>query len=175
MSHYIPVLLGTAREGRNSEKVAHLVLEELGKCPSVETELVDVREYLFSKTARFAEEGNSAATKWHDVALRAHAFVWVVPEYNRGYPGEFKLMLDALYSEYAKKPVAFVGVSDGALGGARVVEQLKLISLGLRMVPVPDAAYFPLVCTLFEGTKLIDDSYRQKVNRVLDSLLSYLA
>lgn len=58
---------------------------------------------------------------------RADGLVIVSPEYNHGYPGEMKLMLDQLYKEYNRKPVGICGVSSGALGGARMVEQLRLI------------------------------------------------
>ena len=40
---FIPVMLGTPRQGRRSEHPAHLVLEETKKRAGVETELIDVR------------------------------------------------------------------------------------------------------------------------------------
>jgi len=40
---FIPVILGTARRGRQSEHVAHFVLEQTKKRVGVETELIDVR------------------------------------------------------------------------------------------------------------------------------------
>ncbi|MGH9945331.1 MAG: NAD(P)H-dependent oxidoreductase, partial [Pyrinomonadaceae bacterium] len=41
---FIPVLLGTSRQGRMSEHVARFVHEEVRKRAGVETELIDVRE-----------------------------------------------------------------------------------------------------------------------------------
>ena len=41
---FIPVILGTPRQGRMSEHVARFVHGEVGKLPHVETELIDVRE-----------------------------------------------------------------------------------------------------------------------------------
>jgi len=41
---FIPVILGTARQGRQSENVAHFVFEQTKKRGDVETELIDVRE-----------------------------------------------------------------------------------------------------------------------------------
>ena len=40
---FIPVILGTARQGRQSEHVAKFVRAELSNHAGVETELVDVR------------------------------------------------------------------------------------------------------------------------------------
>jgi len=44
---FIPVVLGTSRQGRMSEQVARLVFREIGKRRGVETELIDIRELDF--------------------------------------------------------------------------------------------------------------------------------
>ena len=41
---YLPIILGTARQGRQSEHVANFVLSEMKKRPEIETELIDVRK-----------------------------------------------------------------------------------------------------------------------------------
>jgi NAD(P)H-dependent FMN reductase len=41
---FIPVILGTTRQGRASERVARLVADELGKWIGVETKLIDIRD-----------------------------------------------------------------------------------------------------------------------------------
>ena len=172
---FIPVILGTARAERESAKVAKLVLSVLQKNTAVQTELVDVEDFLFGRTSRFDEEKNTEAARWHDIAFKAHGFILIAPEYNRGYPGELKILLDSLYDEYDKKPVAFVGVSSGPLGGARGVEQLKLVAVGLRMIPVPDSVYISGVEDAFDSSgALKETSYLKKIERMLTSLLSYL-
>jgi NAD(P)H-dependent FMN reductase len=40
---FIPVILGTARQGRESEHVARFVLEQTKRRVGVEAELIDVR------------------------------------------------------------------------------------------------------------------------------------
>src|SRR6266567_601507 len=40
---FIPVILGTPREGRLSEHVANFLAAEVAKRPGVETELIDIR------------------------------------------------------------------------------------------------------------------------------------
>ena len=46
---YIPVILGTAREGRQSEKVARFLLAE-AKNAGLESEIIDVSEYRIQAT-----------------------------------------------------------------------------------------------------------------------------
>jgi NAD(P)H-dependent FMN reductase len=56
-------------------------------------------------------------------------------EYNHSYPGELKMLLDMLFSQYAHKPVGICGVSSGAWGGTRMVEQLRLVCLAFHLGP----------------------------------------
>ena len=51
---YIPVILGTARKGRQSEKVARFILAEVKKA-GLETELLDVRDYRLEATDNTGE------------------------------------------------------------------------------------------------------------------------
>jgi NAD(P)H-dependent FMN reductase len=168
----IPVVLGTAREGRQSEKVANFILEEVKKV-GLETELIDVRDYRIAATNNTEEipEAQKLSPKFD----LADAFIIVAPEYNHGYPGELKMFLDMLYDQYAKKPVGLCGVSRGALGGARVVEQLRLVAAELHMVSIREALYFPTVQNLFdENGKIKDgDSYKDRVKNFLDELIWY--
>lgn len=169
---YIPIILGTARQGRQSEKAARFVLGEIQKIKEVETELIDVRDFIISVTNN--SEESEIAKKLAEKIIRADGFIIVSPEYNHSYPGELKLMLDMLYEEYARKPVAICGVSSGGLGGARMVEQLRLVAIELHMVPVREAVYFSSVKNLFDEKGIIQDqSYEAKVKKMADELLWY--
>src|SRR3989338_3025803 len=110
---FIPVILGTAREGRQSEKVAALVFKEAGRV--FDTELVDVRDFRISATDN--TQKSALAKKLSEKAERADGFIIVSPEYNFSYPGELKMMLDMLYQQYEKKQVGFCVVSAGNFGG----------------------------------------------------------
>jgi NAD(P)H-dependent FMN reductase len=49
---FIPVILGTSRQGRMSEHVAKFVVEEVAKRDGVETELIDIRKFRFPPQMR---------------------------------------------------------------------------------------------------------------------------
>lgn len=168
---YIPIILGTAREGRQSEKVAKFVHQETIKF-GLETEVIDVRDYGIGATDN--TENTTQAKKLSEKISKADGFIIVSPEYNHGYPGELKMTLDMLYAEYAKKPVAFCGVSVGSLGGARAVEQLRLVSIEFHMVPIREAVYFSNVMKLFDDNGEIKDlSYKERIKNMLDELSGY--
>ncbi|MFA5083768.1 MAG: NADPH-dependent FMN reductase [Candidatus Paceibacterota bacterium] len=168
---YIPVILGTAREGRQSEKVARFVRQEAVDF-GLETEIIDVRDYRIEATNN--TENSTPAKKLAEKIGKAEGFIIVSPEYNHGYPGELKMMLDMLYRAYARKPVAFCGVSIGGLGGARCVEQLRLVSVEFHMVPIREAVYFSNVANLFDANGGIQDpSYKERIKKMLNELSSY--
>jgi chromate reductase len=165
---YIPVILGTARQGRRSEPVANFVLETV-KQGGLGTELVDVRDYRLTATDNTAEI--PPAKKWAEKLLRADGLIIVSPEYNHTFPGELKLFLDLLYDQYHRKPVGLVGVSIGPWGGARGIQALKLTCLALGLYPVLEAVYFPMVGELFDDQgRIKDGSYQKKVNGLVRSL-----
>lgn len=165
---FVPVILGTAREGRESEKVAKFMVEEAKKA-GLETELVDVRDYRLDATDNTGEPG--AAKKWKGKLEKADALIIVAPEYNYSYPGELKMMLDMLFKEYKNKPVGICGVSGGPFAGARMMGKLKDLLLCVGMVPIQSALYFGNVADLFDGSgRVKDEAYFRRAKRFLDEL-----
>jgi NAD(P)H-dependent FMN reductase len=168
---YIPIILGTAREGRQSEKVAKFILKKTGEA-GIETEIIDVRDFRIEATDNTEELPQ--AKKLDEKFSRADGFIIVSPEYNHGYPGELKMMLDMLYEQYAKKPVGFCGVSAGPMGGVRAVEQLRLVGIEFYMVPIREALYFSNVNNLFdERGNIKDNSFHERFKKFLDELMWY--
>lgn len=169
---FIPILLGTAREGRKSEAAATYVLEQAKAYNKFETQLLDVRDFItVPKTARGASDEKSK--EWSGIMKKADGLIIVAPEYNHGYSGELKLMLDELYDEYNRKPIALCGTG-GILGGGREVEQLRLVAIELQMVPMRNAVYFMSVYNLFdEQGRIKDDSYAERLRPMFDELVWY--
>lgn len=177
---FIPVLLGTGRIDRLSEHAAKFVVSEVGKNEKIETKLIDVKEYGYTVTVPPWGTGGAdeTPTPWKEIMARADGLIIVTPEYNHGYPGELKMLLDSLYDEYEKKPVLLCGVSGGGLGGARMVEHIKPVLIELKMVPMRSALYFSNVKKLFntEGTmqeKSQEEVYEKQVSDALTELLWY--
>lgn len=169
---FIPVVLGTARKDRMSDKAANFIKEQVEEY-GVETELVDVREVMTEATIP-AWIDDEAAANWRDIAERMDGLVIVTPEYNHGYPGELKLLIDMAYKEYQHKPVAICGVSAGGLGGARVVENLIPVMIELQMVPIRNVVYFSNIKGLFkESGEITDEEYKKKAAAMLDNLTWY--
>lgn len=161
----IPVLLGTARDGRCSEYAARYV-HKLLKLKGIESDFIDPRDYHEKKT--FEKEH---IKPWSDIMRAADGLIIVSPEYNHGYPGPLKEMIDILYEEYARKPVAVCGVSAGGLGGARMAEQIKLVTIELHMCPIRESVYFSNCHDLWnEDGSIKDTSYEARCQKMFEEL-----
>jgi NAD(P)H-dependent FMN reductase len=166
---FIPVILGTPRQGRRSEHPAHLVLEEMKKRAGVETQLIDVR----SLHMRLDDAGEDTKDPAFAATVeRSDGLVLVVPEYNHGYPGLLKHALDMNLKEYIHKAVGLCGVSAGPFGGSRVIEHLLPVMRELGLVTTFTDVNFSHVKKLFnENGELLDQSFVRRVNEFLDELL----
>jgi NAD(P)H-dependent FMN reductase len=166
---YVPVILGTPRKGRMSEHAARLLVACVAERERVETELIDVATLPIAvddageqaKDPVFSEQMN-----------RADALVLVTPEYNRGYPGLLKHVLDTNLKEYIHKAVGVVGVSAGVFGGTRVIENMLPVLRELGLVTVFWDVNFTSVHSRFDehGT-LVDESFLPRIDMFLDELL----
>jgi NAD(P)H-dependent FMN reductase len=165
----IPVILGTPRQGRYSEHVARFVLERIRQRQDLETELIDIREVPLA-----ADDAGEALKnpQFSAAALRADAFVLVVPEYNHGYPGLLKHLLDTNLKEYIHKAVGICGVSAGGFGGARVIQNLLPVLRELGLVTIFWDGNFSNVQSLFDQQgRILDPSYARRLDKFLAELV----
>src|SRR5919202_5472711 len=87
----IPVILGTPRQGRLSEHVARVMLEQLCKRQGVQTTLVDVRELRIPST----DSGEGIKDPhFSETLFCSDGLIIVSPEYKHGNTGILKHVLD---------------------------------------------------------------------------------
>jgi len=165
---FIPVILGTARMGRMSLHAAQLVAREIGQHSGVDTELVDI--------AQLPLPTNDAGEAIKDPVFaatmdRADALVIVTPEYNHGYSGLLKHVLDSCLKEYIHKAVGIVGVSAGPFGGTRVIQNLLPVMRELGLVTIFWDVNFSSVRKVFalDGV-LLEQDYRWRIDKFLKEL-----
>jgi len=166
---YIPVILGTVRQERMSHPVAKLMTAELAKRDGVETELIDIAKLqLPTNNAGEAIKDPEFSSKM----TRADALVIVAPEYNHGYSGMLKHVLDSCLKEYIHKAVGIVGVSAGPFGGARVIENLLPVMRELGLVTIFWDVNFGNVRKLFDADgKLLDEAFIKRIDKFLGELV----
>src|SRR5258705_3188759 len=166
---FIPVILGTARKGREGEHAAKFVFERIKARAGVETEFIDVRT-LPMKLDDAGEQMKDP--KFAATIERCDGLIVVTPEYNHSFPGLLKHELDMCLKEYIHKAVGICGVSAGALGGARVIETLLPVMRELGLVTIFEDVNFGRIGSLFdERGNLIDDSFVRRVDMFLNELI----
>lgn len=166
---FIPVILGTARKGRASENVARFVFGEIQKREGVETELIDILGLDFPNT----DAGEALKhTGFSETVARADGLALVVPEYNHGYPGLLKHVLDSNLKEYIHKAAGVCGVSAGGLGGTRVIENLLPVLRELGLVTIFWDGNFSGAQKLFDNEgKILDSSYVKRIDKFIGELI----
>jgi NAD(P)H-dependent FMN reductase len=145
------------------------LFEQTKKRAKVETELIDVR----SLPMRLDDAGEQMKDPAFSATVeRCDGLIIVTPEYNHSFPGLLKHALDMNLKEYIHKAVGICGVSAGAFGGARVIEQLLPVMRELGLVAIFEDVNFGKVGTLFdERGNLLDESYVRRVDKFLDELI----
>ncbi len=168
-SLFVPLILGTPRQGRQSEHVAKFLLSEMKKRPEIQTELIDVRE--LKMTLRDAGQGMKDADYAKKIA-HADGLAIVVPEYNHGYPGLLKHALDMCLEEYIHKAVGFCGVSAGPFGGARAIQNFLPVARELGLVATFTDLNFSKVQDAFdESGNLQDEKYIGRAAKFINELV----
>jgi NAD(P)H-dependent FMN reductase len=91
----LPILLGTSRKLRKSEFVAKWLVGEMEKRSDIETRLFDVVDFALPED-HYGQEIKHLFPEWRNAIIEADGLVIVSPEYNHGYPGSLKAVLDLL-------------------------------------------------------------------------------
>jgi len=167
----IPLILGTPRKDRESENIARWVFLKMEEREEIESKFFDVRDFQLPPDA-YGPEYNDLFPEWRDAIIAADGLVIVTPEYNHGYPGSLKTVLDLLLKEYIHKAVALVGVSSHNWGGTRVIEACVPMVRELGLAVTFTDLHFPFAGKKFdENGKLLDEAYEHRVQGFLDELV----
>jgi NAD(P)H-dependent FMN reductase len=168
---FIPLILGTNRKRRESENVARWLSGKMSERGEIETNLFDVRDFDLPQDDYGTAIGKDYP-EWRDAIIRADGLVIIAPEYNHGYPGILKSVLDLLLKEYIHKAVGLVGVSASPWGGTRVIEACVPMVRELGLAVTFSDLNFPQVQNKFdENGKLLDEAYDKRAVDFLDELV----
>ena len=167
----IPVLLGTNRKQRNSVHPARWLIGQMEQRPEIQTRLFDTADFALPQDD-YGQGLKDLFPEWRDTIINADGLVIVSPEYNHGYPGVLKAVLDLLLREYVHKAVAFVGVSAGPWGGTRVIENMVPMVRELGLAVTFADLNFPKVQTTFDSAgSLLDPAFEKRATDFLDELV----
>jgi len=141
----IAIISSSVRTGRASHRVALYFKNylEINKLATVD--LLDLNEYqfpVFDERLKFQQNPSKEMLDFAGKIKLADGVIIVTPEYNGGYPASLKNVVDLLYDEWFRKPVAISTVSNGIFGGSQVITSLQFSLWKIRAWTVP--AMFPV-------------------------------
>jgi NAD(P)H-dependent FMN reductase len=178
----LAVILGSTRQGRQTEKLALWVVNAAAQIEDVEVELIDLADYpmpFFAEpvSPRYnpAREIDAVAQKWLARLDAADAYVFVTPEYNHSISGVLKNAFDYIDWQLKHKPAAIV--AHGAVGGARAAMHLKEIISESKAVPIPSTVTFHGVSDGIDEAGIISQALQLNPygpQTALDNLLAEL-
>ena len=177
----IGIVITTTREGRFGDRAAQWILDLASQRRDLDLELVDLRNYpipMFDAplSPNYAPVDNDLSRAFVDKVSELDGLLFVTAEYNHSVTAVLKNALDHLpLTASSKKPAAFLGY--GGTGGARAVEQLRLIAVELSLVPTRAAVHIgmePYLGVWKEGKSFNDFPYLvSTVTPMLDELAWY--
>ncbi len=173
----VAIIIGSTRPGRKAEAVARWVYEIARKRGEAEFEVVDIEDFNLPLLDEAVPPAMGQYSQPHTKAWAAKvasfdAYVFVTPEYNHGPSGALKNAIDYLYGEWNNKSAGFV--SYGSAGGARAVEQLRLV-MGELLVADVRAQVMLSLFTDFENFSAFKPaaSHERSVNAMLDQVIAW--
>jgi NAD(P)H-dependent FMN reductase len=169
----IGIIIGTIREGRFGDRAARWILETASARTDLQFELVDLRDYPLPLFGSSAASDETVVRRWKEKIAELDGYIFITAEYNHSISGVLKNALDYMYAEFHRKPAAFVGY--GGVGGARAVEQLRLICVEYQMAPTRNGVHIgmePYRAVTQEGKELADFAF---LNKSAEMLLDELA
>lgn len=142
---HISIISASVRINRASHRVALYFKNYLEQNKLASVTILDLIEYqfpLFDERLMHQPDPSPQVLLFADEIKKSDGVIMVTPEYNGGYPASLKNVIDLLYTEWQKKPIAITTVSDGQFGGSQVITSLLFTLWKIKAWVV--AAQFPV-------------------------------
>ena len=150
---HIVIISSSIREKRNSHRIALYFNNFITEHKVATAEIVDLNEYqfpLFTERLKYQTNPSEKVLHFANKIKSADGVIIVTPEYNGGYPASIKNIIDLLYDEWYRKPIAISTVSDGSFGGTQVIISLQFTLWKIRAWTVPARFPVPDVASSFD-------------------------
>ncbi|CDX31318.1 NADPH-dependent FMN reductase [Mesorhizobium sp. SOD10] len=174
----IAIVVGSTRAARFADVPTQWIAKIAKTRADIDVEIVDLRDWplpFFDEVASsaWAPSQNEVAQRWQKKVAEFDGFIFTAAEYNHAPTGVLKNAIDYAANEWNKKPAGFVGY--GSVGGARAVEQLRLIAVELQMAPVKSAVHIAWgdFLAVRQGEKKLEDI--EHLNQAAAALINDVA
>lgn len=147
---HVQLIISSVRPSRIGDQIAQWIIEVASKVPGLTFELIDLKDWrlpMDDEPEQPKKGGLDGYLEPHTKAWsrkigEGDGYIFLLPQYNWGYPAALKNALDHLFFEWENKPAIIV--TYGARGGVKAAAQLREVLTGLHMRPVDTMPALPL-------------------------------
>lgn len=176
---HIAILSASVRTDRVSHRVALYFSNFLKEKGLATSEILDLGTYhfpLFEERLKYQPSPSAEVIDFATRIKNADGVIIVTPEYNGGYPAALKNVIDLLYEEWHRKPIAISTVSDGGFGGTQVITSLQFSLWKIRAWTVPAMFPVPHAAKTFNADgRLVESSMEKRATNFVNELLWCIA
>lgn len=172
----INILSSTDRPGSNALKVSGYAKRKLDE--KADVQILSLMDFPFQDVlgGRYADDIDSV-DKFNERFLDADGILFVIPEYNGGFPGVLKVFFDYLPFPEALggMPVSLIGEAAGAFGALRPVEQFSQLLMYRNAIIYPERMYIQRVNDVFDEEQgLKKESLQKKLVHQLETFPEFV-
>lgn len=163
---HIEIISASIRVGRQSHRVALFFKRFLEEKRLATANILDLKSYNFPLfDERLSKQVNPmpSAKEFSEKVRQANAVIIVTPEYNGGYPASLKNVVDLLYNEWRRKPIAIAAASDGQFGGTQVITSLQFSLWKIGALTVPARFHASNVQDMYDENGIPHDPLAEKM------------
>lgn len=158
----IQLIIGSTRDGRLAPAIAQWIQDQAAKNNDIDLEVVDLKEVnlpIFHEATppAYAPSSTDAGKAWASKVGEAEGYIFLTPEYNRGYTPAIKNAIDYLVEEWKGKPATVVsyGYIDG---GGNANKQLHEVLAWHKMQLADEPVAIHLNGDMFNEDRSLKDT-----------------
>ncbi len=169
------VICGTNRENSNSSIISK-IYEQLIKKEEEQVAVLYLKD--LPKSFAYDQINGDKSDEFKFVVENyikaSNRFVFVIPEYNGGFPGVLKSFIDSVPPEYFYyKKAALVGISSGHAGALRPLDQFTNILHYLKVEVFSNKPKLSSIESLLDDDKINDADAFKKISEQVQTFLKY--
>lgn len=173
--YHISIISSSIRTGRKSHNVALYLQKYLVENKLATVEILDLKSYnfpVFEERLEFQIKPTTRVLEFTDKIKASEGIIIVTPEYNGGFPASLKNVIDLLYTEWERKPIAISTVSAGGYAGSQALIFLQFVLWKIKAFTVP--ATFPIAKVQEEFDDLGNAVHKVETDKLASAFIKEL-
>ena len=171
----ITIISGTNRENNNSIKVSRYYQSLLTK-HGLNSQILDLRLLPsdFMRSDMYGKRSAKVQELIDQFVINIEYFVFVLPEYNGGFPGIVKLFMDGMTpAHFYNKKAILVGLSSGRTGNIRGMDAFGNVLNYLQMEVLSKKVKLSSIESILKEEEIINEECNVQLNLQISKFIKH--